>query len=247
MTAQMYTVRQAAAQDFPGALKQVAQLGFSHVELAGLFGYAPLEVKQILADVGLQCLSAHVPLADLRQNLAGAMETYLTLGASYVICPWLPPEERGDAAGYMALAAELNKIGQLCRAEGLQLCYHHHDFELVQFGGKYALDIILDETDPQHVQLEADTYWLKFGGVEPTTYLKSRSGRTPLLHLKDMTATTPPTFAEVGAGTLDWPPIFEAAATAGVKWYIVEQDKCPGEPFESLRMSMENLSRMGFR
>jgi sugar phosphate isomerase/epimerase len=56
-----------------------------------------------------------------------------------------------------------------------------------------------------------------------------------------MSTGTPPTFAEVGTGILDWPDIFEAAQTGGAQWYLVEQDTCPGDPFDSLKLSLENL------
>jgi sugar phosphate isomerase/epimerase len=236
----MYTVRQAATQDFKGTLQRVARLGYPAVELAGTFGMAAAELSQTLADLDLTCISAHVPLANLRDNLGQAIDTYLTLGVTYLICPWLPPEERGDEAGYRALAAELNRMGEQCRANGLQLCYHHHDFELVQFNNKYALDILLENSDPANVKLEADTYWLKVGKVNPSAYLRHWADRVPLLHLKDVSATQPPTFAEVGAGILDWPGILEAAQEAGVQAYIVEQDICPDDPFESLKVSLEN-------
>jgi sugar phosphate isomerase/epimerase len=244
IAAQMYTVRQAAAKDFPRALRRVAELGYTGVEVAGTFGLSAAELSQTLTDLGLKCVSAHVPLADLRTNLSREIDTYLVAGANFLICPWLPPEQRGGEGDYRALAAELNGIGEVCRANGLQLCYHHHDFELVQFNGKYALEILLEESDPANLQLEADTYWLKFGGEDPATYLRRWPNRAPLLHLKDMTATQPPTFGEVGTGILDWPSIFEAAEAVETQWYIVEQDICPGDPFESLRISLEQLRRL---
>jgi sugar phosphate isomerase/epimerase len=103
---------------------------------------------------------------------------------------------------------------------------------------------LLDESDPASVQLEADTYWLKFGGEDPAAYIRSKAGRVPLIHLKDMTSTQPPTFAEVGTGILDWQGIFAAAMAAGTQYYIVEQDTCPGDPFESLKLSFENLGEL---
>jgi sugar phosphate isomerase/epimerase len=237
----MYTVRQAAAKDLPGALRRVAELGYTGVELAGTFGVTPAELSQTLNELGLTCVSAHIPLADLRQNLAREIDYYLAVGVKFLICPWLPPEQRGNEADYRALGAELNRIGAMCRASGLPLCYHHHDFELVQFNSKYALDILLEEGDPANLQLEADTYWLKFGGEDPVAYIRRWPSRVPLLHLKDMTATQPVTFAEVGTGILDWPGIFAAANAVGVQWYLVEQDACPGDSFESLRISLDNL------
>ncbi|MBN1220760.1 MAG: sugar phosphate isomerase/epimerase [Anaerolineae bacterium] len=241
LAVQMYTVRAAAAQDFSGALQKVAQLGYDAVELAGTYNLSAPELRQILDNLGLKCVSAHVSLADLRADLDRQIDTYLALGAAYLACPFLPPQERND---YRAIAVELNGLGERCRAQGLQFCYHHHSFELEQFQGKYGLDILLEQSDPANVKLQVDTYWLQAGGIDPADYIRKWSGRVPLLHLKDMSATEPSTFAEIGTGILDWPGIFAAAKTNGVEWYIVEQDTCPGDPFESLKISIENYRHM---
>jgi sugar phosphate isomerase/epimerase len=240
----MYTVRDASARDFKATLRRVAEIGYRAVELAGLYNLTPAELRQTLGDLGLKCVSVHVGLPLLRQNLSHEIETYLTLGASYIVCPWLPPAERGDAAGYRALAAELNGIGERCRDNGLQLCYHNHDFELAQFNGQYALDILLENSDPANVQLEPDLYWLKFAGVDPVAYIRRWAGRAPLLHFKDMSTTQPPTFAEVGTGTLDWAGIMAASKEIGAKWHIVEQDTCPGDPLVSIKISHENYDKL---
>ena len=244
IAAQMYTVREAAAQDFLGAIKRVAEIGYTGIELAGTFDVTADTLSNTLRELNLACTSAHVPLADLRQDLADQIEFYKTIGAGYLNCPWLPPKERGDAAGYAALAKELNTFGEQCRASGLGFCYHHHDFELEKFDGKYGLDILLEETDPANVQLQVDTYWLELVGEDPATYIRRWPGRVPLLHLKDMSATEDRSFAEVGTGTLNWSSIFEAAKVGNTKWYIVEQDTCPGDPFESLQISYRNLQKL---
>lgn len=245
IAAQMYTVRETAAQDLRQALRRVADMGYTGVELAGMFDIPAAELAQALKELGLVCISTHAPLADLRQKLEHIIEDCRTVGATYLVCPWLPPEQRGDGQTYRALGIELNAMGEVCRRHGLHLCYHHHDFELVKFDNSYGLDILLESSDPANLQLEADTYWLKFAGLDPAAYIRRWQGRLPLLHLKDMTRTQPPTFAEVGNGILDWPAIFEAAAEAGVKAWIVEQDRCEGDPFESLKTSLQNLKAKG--
>jgi sugar phosphate isomerase/epimerase len=53
------------------------------------------------------------------------------------------------------------------------------------------------------------------------------------------------TFAEVGHGTLDIPAILTAADSAGVEWLIVEQDVCPGDPFDSITKSYNWLKNHG--
>lgn len=238
---QMYTVREAVQADLLGALRRVAELGYDGVELHDNRGLSAAQIGETLNELSLTCVSGHVSLDALRNNLEEWIEFYQALNASYLVCPWLPPEERGDAKAYEALASELNQFGERCRLAGLRFCYHHHDFELTQFDGKYALDILLDQTDPTNVQLEADTYWLKAGGTDPAAYIRGRADRVPLVHMKDMALSEPFTFAEVGTGSLDWPAIFAAAQVGGAAWYIVEQDVCPGDPFDSIKISLENL------
>ena len=50
---------------------------------------------------------------------------------------------------------------------------------------------------------------------------------------------------EVGAGNLHWPAILNACKTAGVEWYVVEQDTCWRDPFDSLETSLKNLQPDG--
>jgi sugar phosphate isomerase/epimerase len=83
------------------------------------------------------------------------------------------------------------------------------------------------------------------GRVDPAAYIRKYSGRAPLIHIKDMADDENGSFAEVGTGTLNWPEIFEAAEAGGATAYVVEQDICPGNPLDSVRLSLENLRKMG--
>ena len=56
-------------------------------------------------------------------------------------------------------------------------------------------------------------------------------------HVKDMDNTPQQAFAEVGSGTIDFKKIFANAKKAGMKYFFVEQDKCPGSPFDSITKS----------
>ena len=53
------------------------------------------------------------------------------------------------------------------------------------------------------------------------------------------------TMAEIGEGNLYWPGIIEACKVSGVEWYAIEQDVCQRNPFESLKISYDNLRAMG--
>ena len=54
-------------------------------------------------------------------------------------------------------------------------------------------------------------------------------------------------FAEVGEGTLPIKACIEAGLEGGSEYFLIEQDDCYGrDPFESLKISRDNLIKMGF-
>ena len=58
---QVYSVRDAAAKDLRGTLKAIKEMGYDGVEFAGLYGYAPADIKRMCEEIGLVPVSAHVP------------------------------------------------------------------------------------------------------------------------------------------------------------------------------------------
>jgi len=242
---QMYSVREEAARDFLGTLKAVAAVGYESLELSGYGGLTAAELRNVLNGLGLRALSNHVALPLLRSTLDGVIDDCLSLGCRYLVCPWLPQDERGDAASYRRLAAELTAMGRRCRERGLGFAYHNHDFEFVQVDGRYALDTLLEAADAQAVKSELDVYWAYFAGVDPVQVLGHLGSRCAIVHLKDMVKDNSRTFAEVGEGRLDFPAIFAAARAAGVEFYVVEQDLCRRPALESIAISLENLRSWG--
>jgi sugar phosphate isomerase/epimerase len=149
-------------------------------------------------------------------------------------------------AGFQTLAETLNRVGAAARAERITLCYHNHAFEWeTTIDGMAAFDWLAGKTDADTVQLELDIYWLLKAGYDPAMYLQRYAGRVPLVHLKDITKDERQTFAPVGAGSVEFAPIFAAAEQAGARWYIVEQDRSDGSAIEDARTSLTNLRAMG--
>jgi sugar phosphate isomerase/epimerase len=242
---QMYTLRDLAAKDLAGTYKEAAKIGYGAVETGLAPNIPAADLKRILDDCGLKLCGLHVPIELLEQQLFKVIPYARTLGIKYLICPWLPENRRKDAAGWQLLAKIMTSIATAMKSDGLQLCYHNHSFEFQKFDGKYGLDIFYENSDPNLVLAEIDTYWVQHGGEDPAQFLRKYPNRCPLIHLKDMLADAQKSFAEVGAGILNWPEIFKACEAVGAQWYIVEQDRCQRPPLESVRMSFENLKRMG--
>lgn len=240
---QLYTVRSLMEDDVEGTLRAIAGIGFEEVEFAGYYGRRPAEVKGLLDEVGLTAPSTHVPLNVLREDLDGIIQTAQAIGHEYVICPWLPQSERGSIHGYRQLAAFFNEVGSEMQAAGLQLGYHNHAFEFEAIDGERPYDVLLQETDPEHVTMELDLYWIVEAGHDPLAYFEQYPGRFALSHVKDRTHDGAMT--AVGEGAIDFAAILAQSDQAGLQRYIVEHDN-PDDPLASIRASHDYLRQLRF-
>jgi sugar phosphate isomerase/epimerase len=242
---QMYTVRDDAARDFVGTMRKVAEIGYPAVELAGMGGLTPEQVRDLCAELGLVAAGTHVGLDALEKDFAGMVHLHHTIGAVHVTVPSIPQDRfpRTEEA-YRRAGTVLAEMGRRLRAEGLQLAYHNHAHEFFATSAGTGMDTLYAESDPEDLHAELDVYWARKGGEDPAAYIRKLGARCRLLHIKDM--ATDGSFAEIGTGELDFPAIFAAGAEVGTEWYIVEQDSCQGPPLEAVAISRENLRKWGW-
>jgi len=251
---QLYTIRDAMEKDPAAALAKVAKVGYNSVEGATytgtekFYGMEPAAFGTLLKDNGLIMPSSHYRLGEEKTNgevtkgtilndWSKAVEDASTLGIKYMVCAWLAPSERGGLDHYKKISGYLNMAGELCKSAGIQLCYHNHDFEFIKQDGKYPYRMLLANTDADLVKMEMDLYWVTKADQDPIALLTEYPGRFPLWHIKDMDKTPARSFTEVGNGSIDFKKIFKVANKAGLKYFFVEQDKCPGDPFDSITQS----------
>ncbi len=219
---QLYTVRDRMAEDVPGTLQALAEIGYDEVEFAGYFDHTPTEIKGFLDASGLVSPSAHIRLDDIRNTPEQLIETAQAIGNKYVALGWLAPEDRRTLDDYRAHVDLVAGFAEQCRDAGLRFAWHNHDFEFIELEGERPMDLVLERTEAELVQVELDLYWIKKAGVDPFAYFERHPGRFPLCHVKDMAADT--SMADVGDGTIDFTAIFAASDRAGFKHYYVERD-----------------------
>ena len=94
IAAQVYSVREEAGADFAGTMKQLKALGYDGVELAGLYGRTPDEIKGWLDEAGLTPIGAHVPFDELDKDLENTVRAYHSIGCSYVAIPSISEDRR---------------------------------------------------------------------------------------------------------------------------------------------------------
>lgn len=238
---QLYTLREETGKDFIGTLEKVAKLGYQGVEFAGYGGIEAYHMRKELDRLGLKASSSHVQLSLLESELDQVIEYQQIIGSQHVVCPVLPTERRSKEA-YYELIPILNEIGRKCHQAGITLSYHNHDFELVKLdNGKMPLELLLDETNSEWVKAEFDVYWLTKAGEDPVHWLKRYEGRTPLVHIKDMTTDGDKFFAELGTGGVNLDGVLKQGEQSKVEWFIVEQDRSRSLPLDSIEISMNYL------
>lgn len=234
---QLYTLRDILPGDVNGVLETLKRVGIDQVETAGYADRDPAAFAAALGAIGLTTPSAHqlvaeiVPTSEMTAGLPdfdAALDTIATVGHDYFVIPWLPPDARPDRDGYLRLADQLNGFGERAKAAGVQLGYHNHDFEFDMFGtDRPAFFDFIERLDPELVVIELDLYWVTVAGHDPVEVFERYPGRFPLWHVKDG-AGADMTQTVVGEGTIDWPRIFAASETAGLRHAFLEADTPPG-------------------
>jgi sugar phosphate isomerase/epimerase len=256
---QLYTVRDAMQKDPADTLSKVAKIGYNSVEGATytgtqkFYGMEAADFSKLLKTNGLVMLSSHYRLGE-EQPKGGvvkgtilhewdkAVDDAAAVGLKYMVCAFLAPDERGTLDHYKQVADQLNIAGERCKKSGIQLCYHNHNFEFIKQGDTYPYDILLG-TDKNLVKMEMDIYWVTKAGQNPIKLFSENPGRFPLWHLKDMDKTPEQGFSEIGNGIIDFKEIFRHKKEAGLQYFFVEQDKCPGSPFDSIAQSFSYIKK----
>ncbi len=263
---QLYSARQEAAKDLRAVLTTVQQQGDDGVEFAGFYGHSVEDIKQMLADIGLQAASSHVPLKDMQEDPEGIIAYHNAIGIKFIALPYVQEVNRPGQPGFAALFPLIYQFGQQCKEAGIQLLYHNHDFEFERVSGAYGLDFMYDAVPADLLMTEIDTCWVKYAGVDPVHYLAKYKGRAPVVHLKDFVGykgDTPPyqligmddkpeaketafSFKPYGYGIQDVDAVTKAAIDAGAQWLVIEQDESPDmPPLKVSEMSIGTLRKQG--
>jgi len=245
VAAQCYTIREFCknAADFAVSMKKVKTIGYAAVQISGVGPIPEDEIVKIVKGEGLVICATHENGKVITEETQKVIDRLGKLGTPYTAYPH-PHIPLNTIDEVKALAKAMDKAGEMMRKAGQVLTYHNHAVEFKKFGGKTMLDIFYDETGPTNLQGEIDTYWVQSGGGDPVAWCTKLKNRLPLLHLKDYGVGADGkggVISEIGNGNLDWKRIIAAAEASGTKWFIVEQDTCPGDPFVSLTQSFDYI------
>lgn len=272
---QLYSVRDLMDKDPLGTIGQVADAGYRYLETANHraleddgvgFGVSPEELNEVLARSGSKIISAHIfPFRE--ENYKKVVEYNQKIGNHTVV---FPMEVFRDYDDTMRKIETYEKMGKMAAEEGMQFLYHNHYQELQEFHGHKVLDLIVENTDPAHVNLELDTFWVLRGGLDPVELMKRYGTRIKMLHQKDFAKDTKTPvnmfdvvgkdtyitrevfnqykcnddFVEIGYGQMDIQKIIDTALEIGsIEYIVLEQDATKLDQLESVKRSMEGFRK----
>jgi len=230
---QTWPVRESIAKDFPGTIKTLAATGFQSIELCspvgyadsgfgGLAKYSAAELKKILSDNGVTCVSSHFGIDELRKNQPARIAWAKEVGLTQMLVPTLEGPKNPTLDDVKRIADEYNKIGELAAKSGIQQGLHNEGFELSHVNGKRTYDLLLELLDPKLVKFQFQVSTIA-DGYDAAEYLTKYPGRFISMHVQGWDLKKK-TYAAVGQDSLDWTKIFFAAKTCGIRNYFVEMN-----------------------
>jgi sugar phosphate isomerase/epimerase len=230
---QTWPVRDMIAKDFPGTLKMLHAAGFRAIELcspvgysddgfAGLIKYSGGELRKIINDAGLTCVSSHFGIDELRKHQDDRIAWAKDVGLTQMMVPSLEGPQHPTMDDVKKAADEYNRMGEKAAAAGIQQGLHNEDFELTKVNGQRTYDLLFKLLDKKLVKFQFQVSTIS-AGYAAAEYFTKYPGRFISMHVQGWDAKNHKE-APVGQDSLDWKKIFTAAKTGGIKNYFVEMD-----------------------
>ena len=206
-----------------------------------------LNWHSLVRESGLQVVSLHLDLGTLERDVKAAAEEAKSYGTKYIVITGMYRFDYGSEGAVRSLAERLNIVGKKLKEYGIELLYHNHNCEL-RFVNKTqrAYDILIEQTDPEYVNFEFDSYWFAEGGADALYWMKQIGSRMKLWHINDrgsrmdgasMTPILKTDSMELGTGNMPLDALMEQAKSVSVDAVILEShrnwiEKSPVKSFQ---------------
>lgn len=264
---QLYSVRDDMKKDPLGTLKQLAQMGYTHVEHANyvnrkFYGYTAKEFRKILDDLGLKMPSGHTVMGknhwdeakkDFTDDWKYLVEDAAYMGQKYVISPWMDESMRKTYDDLVRYLDVFNLCGDLCKKSGMKFGYHNHWAEFTEkLNGEKLFDIMMQKLDVNKVVMQLDIGNMYIGGAKALDVIGQYPGKFELIHVKDEIGNnTPEKFesAILGKGIIPVKEVLDICRkTGGTQVYIIEQEAYQGKaPLDCVKEDLEIMKGWGYR
>ncbi|MCP1108962.1 sugar phosphate isomerase/epimerase family protein [Ohessyouella blattaphilus] len=214
-----------------------------------------LDWPNLLKETGLGCVSLHEDLRTVTKDPKSVAKEAEALGCDQVVITGMYRFDYGNEEAVKDLAANLNTQGERLKEEGISLLYHNHNCEFRKVAPRRtAFDVLVEETNPEFVNFEFDSYWPTEAGVSALALMEKLGERLKLYHINDrgtrvvgpsMTPILKSDSMELGFGNMNLEALTRQALKVGVKAIILESHKnwIDKSPVKSLQVSSKFLNK----
>lgn len=241
--AQLYTMREHTknAADFAETVRRLAAIGYKYTQVSGVGGdVTPEVIKAVTDETGVRTILTHYHTDSLLTDTDRVIEEHKLFGALAIGMGGCPYGNNRDA--YLRFCDDYAPVFEKIKKAGLIFVFHNHRAEFERYDGKFGIDIVLENSDPDALKLTFDTYWATTGGVDAAQFILDHPGRIFCTHLKDMCVINNESrMTEMLTGNINFDAIMDASLKTGLKWHFVEQDNVYIDAFDSMKISHDNL------
>lgn len=248
--AQLYTLRTYIQneKDFILSAKKVAKMGYKTVQISGIGKDIPAErIKEICDNLSLEIVLTHSNVNRILDDTDNLIREHDIMGCKYIGLGAMPEKYR-TPYWIKQFGEDFKEAAEKIAAAGKLFMYHNHNFEFEKFNGKYAIEYLLDAFSPEEMGFTLDTYWVQAAGGDICEWIEVLKDRLSCVHLKDMAVVNGASvMAPVMEGNINFKAVLEKLKDTNCEYLLVEQDTCQGSPFDCLKLSYDNLSKLGYR
>ena len=208
-----------------------------------------LDWLSLVKESGLEVVSIHEDLGSIERDINAIIKECQDFGTNKVVITGMYRFDYSSKENVLSLAKRLNEAGAKLKENGITLLYHNHNVELLKVDEKNrAYDVLIEETQPENVGFEFDSYWFTEGGADAKAYMQKLGKRMVLWHATDrgsrqngvsMTPILKTDCVELGTGNMDLEGMLAIAKENGVEAVVLESHKnwIDNNPIKSLQVS----------
>lgn len=266
---QQFALRSALAKDGQArqTMNAVKDAGYQGIELCSFLLYklpvpirlltkmagmgigacGKLDWQSIMAESGLKVVSMHNDLGSVEKDTGAAAELAKKFGTVNTVITGMHSFDYSDESAVNDLARRLNASGKALLDQGVKLLYHNHNCEYNRINGRYALEILVERTDPGLVNFEFDSFWTAETGADPFEVMDMLGSRMKLYHINDRGVKTSGKKSsilksdsmELGTGCMPLEKLIRKAESYGVEAIILEGHRnwIDNDPVKSMQIS----------
>ena len=211
--------------------------------------------ESLVKNAGLSVVSIHEDLGSSERDPKAVIAEAKKFGTDKIVITGMYRFDYRSQTNVEQLCKRLNESGKVLAQEGISLCYHNHNIELQKVSPDLtAMEYLIQNTDPEYLSFELDTYWPAEAGVDVLGLMGRVGTRMKLYHINDrgtkltkapITPILKSDSCELGDGNMPLTKLVEQALSVDVAAIILESHKnwLDNSPIRSLERSAIFLNK----